>query len=94
MLKEIVIILAAIGCIFLIIPLALLAPFNVPTFLGMPITLLFIVLSYAGYDAKKLRDKREYDLLHSFVLILIGALVLSTIMLFLIYPLFAPKFYL
>ena len=94
MLKEVCIILAAIGCIFLIIPLTLLAPFYGSTVFGMPMIFIIIVLAYASYDVKKLRDKREYDLLYSFVLILIGAIVISTIMLFLIYPFFVPKYYL
>ena len=93
MLKEIGIILGAMGCVFLVIPM-LIFYYAAPYSLMLPLLLLVIVVAYAGYDIKKLYGNREYDLAKYFLLFLICAIVFSFIILFVIYPYFTPKFYL
>ena len=53
MLKEIALIFAEIGCIFLIIPLLWILPGSPSSFI-LPPVLLAIVLAYAVFDIKKL----------------------------------------
>lgn len=91
MLREIVIILGAMGCIFLIIPLTWVFWYGSPVSFMLPLVLLAIVLAYAGFDIKKLRNNREYNIAQYFMLFLIIAIVFSFIILFEIFPYVTPK---
>jgi len=89
MLKETGIVLAAIGCIFLIISLL--------WFVGgalsfiLPLTLLAIALVYAGFDIKRLYSNGKFSLARYFMLFLMLAVVFSFIIFFLIFPYVTPK---
>jgi len=91
MLREIAIILGAMGCIFLIIPLMWISWYGSPVSLLLPLVLLAIVVAYAVYDIKKLHRNRQYDLAQYFMLFLIIAIVFSFIILFIIFPYITPK---
>jgi 4-amino-4-deoxy-L-arabinose transferase-like glycosyltransferase len=79
MLKQISIILAVVGCVFLIIPL--LRMFVGALSFILPLVLLAIVLVFAGFDMKRLYKNREYSLARNFLLILVLAVIFSFIIL-------------
>ncbi len=89
MLKEISVILAAIGCVFLIIPLLWL--FVGPVSFILPLLLLAVTLVYAGFGIKKLYNNRQDHLAHQFLLALVVAVILSFIILYIIFPYVTPK---
>jgi hypothetical protein len=89
MIKEIGIILAVIGCVFLVIPL-LWAIGGTLSFI-LPLTLLAIVLVYAGFDIRRLCRKRENRLARYFLFFLLLAVVFSFVILFTIFPYVTPK---
>ncbi len=89
MLREIGIILAAIGCVFLVIPL--LWAIGGPLSFILPLTLLAIVLVYAGFDAKRLSRNRGTSLAQYFLFFLSLAVVFSFVILFVIFPFVTPK---
>jgi len=91
MLKEIAIILGAIGCIFLIIPFVWIFPLGSPVSFILPLVLLAIVLAYAILDIEKLYNKQKYALLLYLVFFLILAVVYSFFMLLVIFPYFTPR---
>jgi hypothetical protein len=89
MLKQVCLILAAVGCVFLIIPMLW-------TFIGalsfiLPLILLAIVLSYSGFETKKLYQRKENSLARNFSLIIVLAVILSLVILFLIFPYVSPQ---
>jgi hypothetical protein len=90
MIKEACIIVLASCCIFSVIPLV--SVFFNALSLFLPVSFLLLVLSYAVYDAKKLIDNREYNLLKGFILFLVIAIVLSMIAVYFILPYTLPKF--
>jgi hypothetical protein len=90
MIREACIIVLASCCIFSVIPLASVF-FNAYS-LFLPVSFLLVVLSYAGYDAKKLMDNGEHNLAKGFILSLIIALMLSMIAVYFILPYTLPKF--
>jgi hypothetical protein len=90
-LREIAIILGAMGCVFLIIPLMWVFWYGSPISFMLPLVLLAVVVAYAGYHIKKLRSNKEYDLAQYFMLFLIIAIVFSFIILFEIFPYVTPK---
>ena len=92
MLKEIAIILGAIGCIFLIIPVYWVFYTSGPIGLSVPLVLLGIILVYALYDVTKLFENDEGNIAMYFLLSLIAAIVFSIFILFEIFPYFASKF--
>jgi len=89
MLKQIGIIFAAVGCVFLIIPLLWMFVGSLSFIL--PLILLAIVLVYSGFDIKRLYKNREYSLAQNFLLILVLAVILSFITLYFIFPYATPK---
>jgi hypothetical protein len=91
MLKEIVIILGALGCIFLIIPLVWVFSLDSPVSFILPLVFLAIVLAYAILDIKKLYNKQKYALLLYLVFFLILAVVYSFFMLLVIFPYVTPR---
>ena len=90
MIKEACIIVLASCCIFSVIPLV--SVFFNALSLFLPVSFLLLALSYAVYDAKKLIDNREYNLLKGFILFLVIAIVLSMIAVYFILPYTLPKF--
>ena len=92
MLKEIVIILGAMGCIFLIIPVDLIFYTSGPFSLSMPLILFGVVLAYAGFHAIKLLDNDEGHLARNFLILLSVAIVFSFIISFEIIRYFPPIF--
>jgi hypothetical protein len=60
--------------------------------LFLPVSFLLLVISYAGYDVKKLIDNGEHNLAKGFILSLIVALVLSMIAVYFILPYALPRF--
>jgi hypothetical protein len=78
MLKEAGIILSAIGCIFLIIPLARIS-FYSPASLFVSMVLFVIVLLFAAFDVQKLCAHKEYRLAKTFILLLFLSIVISII---------------
>ena len=90
MVKEIGIILLAVGCIFLIIPLIWVF-IGSPLSFVLPLVLLAFVLAYAAIDIKKLYKNREYDLAHYSIVSLILAILFSFLILYLIFPYVTPK---
>lgn len=92
MLKEIAIILGAIGCIFLIIPMNLQFYSSGPWILSMPLVLLGFVLVYAYFDVIKLFDNNEGNLAKYFLLFIIAAIIVSSIIIIEILSYFHPNF--
>lgn len=92
MLKEIVIILGAMGCIFLIIPVDWIFYTSGPFSLSMPLILLGFVLAYADFHAIKLLDNNEGHIAGNFLLFLSVAIVFSFIISFEIIRYFPPRF--
>ena len=90
MIREICIIVLASCCIFSVIPLVSIF-FNALSFF-LPASFLLIVLSYAGYDAKRLIDSGEHNLVKGFILSLIVVLALSMVAVYFILPYTLPKF--
>jgi hypothetical protein len=90
MLREVCIIILAVCGVFTFVPIAHVAIFS-PILGFLPMVFLFVVLVYAGYDAKKLYDTKEHGLLQSFVLFLIFAIVLSFILMYLSMPYLGPR---
>ena len=89
MIKEISIILAAIGCVFLIIPLIWL--FIGALSLILPLLLLAVTVVYAGFNASKLYKNRQGQLANRFLLALAFSIILSFIILYIIFPYVTPK---
>jgi hypothetical protein len=89
MIREICIIVLAVCCIFSVIPSV--SVFSNALSLLFPVCFLLIVLSYAGYDAKKLIDNGEHNLAKGFILFLIIALILSMVAVYFILPYTLPK---
>jgi|WetSurMetagenome_2_1015567.scaffolds.fasta_scaffold437637_2 hypothetical protein len=88
-LKEICIILAAIGCVFLIIPLLWIIG-GALSFI-LPLTLLAVVLVYAGFDTKRLCRNRQARLARYFLFFLLLAVIFSFVIFFEIAPFVTPK---
>ena len=79
MLKEIGIILGAMGCILLWIPLCLFFPSHFELVLVISLFLLSAVLVYAAFDVKKLVGNNQRKKAGAFVIILLTVIiVLST----------------
>jgi hypothetical protein len=91
MLREIVIIFGAIGCVFLIIPLVWVFPLGSPVSFILPLVLLAIVLAFAVLDIKRLYNNQKYALLLYLVFFLIIAVVYSFFMLLVIFPYVTPR---
>jgi hypothetical protein len=89
MIKEMGIILVAIGCVFLVIPL--LWAISCALSFILPLTLLAIVLVYSGFDIRRLCRKRENRLALYFLFFFLLAVVLSFVVLFAIFPYVTPK---
>ena len=89
MLKQIGIVLSAIGCVFLIIPLLWMFVGSLSFIL--PLILLAIVLCYAGFEIKGLWKKRELKLAQNFAVILVLAVIFSFAILYFIFPYVVPK---
>lgn len=81
MLKEAIIIIIAICCCFLFIPLTwtIYAIVHSPIGAMISIAPLFIVLGFAVYDAKNLYDNKEHRLAKNFILFLILSIIISFI---------------
>ena len=90
MIREACITVLASCCIFSVIPLVSVFPNALSLFL--PVSFLLVVLSYAGFDVKKLIDNGEYNLAKGFILSLIVAIVLSMIAVYFILPYALPRF--
>jgi hypothetical protein len=89
MIREACIIVLASCCIFSVIPLV--AVFFNALSLLFPVSFLVIVLSYAGYDVKKLINNGEHKLAKGFILSLIIALMLSMVAVYFILPYVLPR---
>ena len=89
MIREASIIVLAVCCVFSFIPLF--SVFSNAYSLFLPVSFLLIVLSYAGYKAKKLIDNGEHKLAKGFILSLIVAMVLSMIVVYFILPFTYPR---
>lgn len=89
MLREIVLILAAMGSLFLIVPLLWIIG-GALTFI-LPLCLFAVVLVYSVFDIKKLYDNEEYKIALYFALFLTLAVVFSFVILYLIFPYVTPK---
>jgi hydrogenase-4 membrane subunit HyfE len=87
MLKQIGIILMAVGCVFLIIPLV----WIYTSALILPFILLTIVLIYTGFEIQRLNKEKEYSLARNFLLILVLAVIFSFVILYFIFPYVTPK---
>jgi hypothetical protein len=90
MIREACIIVLASCCIFLVIP-SVSVFFNSLSLL-LPVSFLLVVLSYAGYDVKKLIDNGEHNLAKGFILFLIIVLMLSMVAVYFILPYTLPRF--
>jgi hypothetical protein len=86
MLKQIGIILMAVGCVFLIIPLV----WIYTSALILPFILLTIVLIYTGFEIQRLNKEKEY-IARNFLLILVLAVIFSFVILYFIFPYVTPK---
>ena len=89
MLKEIILILAAIGCIFLIIPILWIIGGVLSVVL--PLALLVIVLVYSVFDIKKLCNNKECKKAQYFALFQATAVISSFVILYVIFPYVTPK---
>jgi undecaprenyl pyrophosphate phosphatase UppP len=89
MIREASIIVLAVAVVFSFIPLF--SVFSNAYSLFLPVSFLLIVLSYAGYNAKKLIDNGEHNLAKGFILSLIVAMVLSMIAVHFILPFTYPR---
>lgn len=80
MLKEIGIILGAMGCILFWVPLCLLFPSHFDLVLILSLFLLSAVLAYAAFDVKKLVGNNQRKKAGNFIIILlIVIIVVSTV---------------
>jgi uncharacterized membrane protein len=91
MLKEIVIILGAIGCIFLLVPLFWLFPFGGFAEFILTLCLLGVLLVYTAFDVKEMLNSKKRTRASSFVAILVLAILLSYLAVFQILPVIGPK---
>ena len=91
MLKEFAIILSAIGCIFLVLPIILFFDIT-PSAMLMNALLFAIVLAYAGLNAKRLFNNKKDNVARIFILCLIASIILSLIALIMIFPFFATNY--
>jgi hypothetical protein len=91
MIREACIIVLASCCIFSVIPIVGVFYTNVLGFF-LPAVFLLVVLSYAGYDTKKLIENGKHNLAKGFILSLIVAMVLSMIAVYFILPYALPRF--
>lgn len=85
MIRETCIIVLAICCIFSVIPIVGVLQFNAWS-LFLPVSFLLLVISYAGYDVKKLLDNGEHNLMRVFIVSLIVAIVLSMVAVYFLLP--------
>jgi hypothetical protein len=92
MLKEVGIILSAIGCILLVLPVMALLYTNGPIALILPALLFIIIVVYAVFDVNKLLRQNKGNLVRNFVLCLILSIVISTITLLVVFPYFAANY--
>lgn len=92
MLRGVWIILSAIGCILLVLPVMALFHTNGPIALILPAILFIITLIFAISDINKLLRQNQGGLARIFVLCLILSIVISTIILVLIFPYFAANY--
>lgn len=79
MLKEIVIILGAIGCIFLWVPLYSLSPYHFELVLILPLFLLSAVLVYAAFNVKKMVGRNQRKEAGAFIVILIIVIIVALV---------------
>ena len=91
MLKEIVIILGATGCIFLLVPMFWLYPLELFKEVVLTICLVGVLLVYSAFDVKKMLANKQKDKARNFIVIFILAIFLSYIAVFQILPFIAPK---
>ena len=91
MLKEIVMILGAIGCIFLLVPMFWLYPWELFKEVIITICLVGVLLVYSAFDVKKMLSNKQKDKARNFIVIFILAIFLSYIVVFQILPFIAPK---
>jgi hypothetical protein len=94
MLKEILIVLGAIGSIFLIIPLSWFYTCGLGSIAYiLPFLLLIVVLGYAGFDIKKMRNNGKHRSANHFLKYLVAVIAISFVTLIIILPYVTPKFY-
>lgn len=91
MLKEIVIILGAVGCIFLLVPMFWLYPMGSFAEFILTICLVVVLLVYSAFDVKKMLANKQKVSAKNFVIILIFTIFLSYIIVFQILPIIGPK---
>jgi len=89
MIKQVGLILAAVGCVFSIVPLVWMSS-GALSFI-LPLILLAIVLSYSGFEVKGFYERKEYSLGRNFLLALILAVVFTFVILYLIFPYVTPQ---
>jgi membrane protein CcdC involved in cytochrome C biogenesis len=89
--KEIGIILVAIGCVFLLVPLFWLYPFTGFAEFILTLCLLAVLLIYAAFDVKAMLNSKRRAKALSFVATLILAIILSYLAVFHILPVIGPK---
>jgi hypothetical protein len=94
MLKEAGIVIIAVCCVFSIIPLSWLnfGPIHWPAGAMISLTLLFVVLGIAAYDAKKLFECKVYGLAKNFIAALVFSVILAIIVVAVIWPYTLPPF--
>ena len=91
MLKEVGIILGAMGCVFLLVPLFWLYPWGGFVEFILTICLVIVLLVYSAYDVKKMLANKQKDRAKNFIAILILTIFLSYIAVFQIIPIISPK---
>jgi hypothetical protein len=79
MLREVGIIFAALGCVFLWVPLCLLFPYNIGVISLLTTLLLTVVLAYAAYDVKRLEGNNQRRKAGAFIVILMIMLIVALV---------------
>lgn len=94
MLKEACIVISAVCCVFLIIPLNRLnfGPVYLPAGVMISLLLLFVVLGVAAYNAKQLFEAKNYRLAKRFIAVLALSIILAVIIVAIIWPYTLPPF--
>lgn len=90
-LKELAIILLAVGCVFLLLPLCWLFPFHFEVDFALMLFMLAIVLTYAYFDVRKLLANNQRKEAGAFILALLVVITIAWFATFLILPkIFSP----
>lgn len=94
MLRQAGLTLLAVACILSILPFSRMefGSIHWPSGMMISIVLLFVVLGFAAFDAKRLYDDKELRLAKNFIALLVFSIIISIIIVVMLWPYFMPRF--